>query len=100
MVSSQETLKKLAILPLPKDSVLLPGVTLRIPISNRPDIPVLLTSLFSPTVSPRASNASVIVGCVPLSSPLLSKDGQQLLDGHDQESKSSSDPVAVDVSRV
>jgi ATP-dependent Lon protease len=30
----------------------------------------------------------------------LSKDGQQLLEGHDQESKSSSDPVAADVSRV
>src|SRR5438034_4360852 len=97
MVSSQETLKKLAILPLPKDSVLLPGVTLRIPISNRPDIPVLLTSLFSPTVSPRASNASVIVGCVPLSSPLLSKDGQQLLEGQDRKGNSPSDPVLANV---
>jgi len=97
MVSSQETLTKLVILPLPKDSVLLPGVTLRIPISNRPDIPILLTSLFSPTVSSGASNASVIVGCVPLSSPFLSKDGQQLLEGHDRENKSSPDLAIADV---
>jgi ATP-dependent Lon protease len=99
MVSSYGASRRLAILPLAKDAVLLPGVTLRIPISNRPDIPVLLASLFSPAASPRASNSSVIVGCVPLNSPFLSKDGQQLINGHDGESRPP-DPVVVDVSRA
>lgn len=82
---------RLSLIPLPKDSVLLPGVTLRIPLSNRPDIPVLLTSLFSRTSS--RPNNPVIVGCVPLASPFLSKDGQRLLENGDREGRRSSDSV-------
>ena len=81
---------KVPLVPLAKESVLLPGVTLRIPISNRQDIPLLLTSLFS-RASSRSSKSSVVVGCVPLSSPLLSKDGQQLLESREQETNSHLD---------
>ncbi|KAI4143223.1 MAG: hypothetical protein LQ340_007077, partial [Diploschistes diacapsis] len=67
----------LPIIPLPRDSVLLPGITHRIPISSRPDIPALLTSAYSRV----ASTSSIIIGCVPLCSPLLSPEGQFLVEG-------------------
>ncbi|PGH14115.1 ATP-dependent protease La [Helicocarpus griseus UAMH5409] len=80
--SSRST--SLSLLPLAKDSVLLPGVTLRIPLSDRADIPLLLTSLFSKS-SPKNGNTT-LVGCVPLNSPFLSKDGKQLLENGDATS--------------
>lgn len=70
----------LPIIPLPKDSVLLPGITHRIPIASRPDIPALLTSVYSRVASTSSDPASVIIGCVPLCSPLLSPEGQSLLE--------------------
>ncbi|KAI5279958.1 hypothetical protein KEM52_004212, partial [Ascosphaera acerosa] len=70
---------KLPVVPLLRGAVLLPGVTLRIPLQNRSDIPILLTSLFS-RANPRLANPDVILGCVPECSPLLGPDGQQLLD--------------------
>ena len=35
------------IIPLARDSVLLPGTSLRVPIGNRPDIPALLSAVYS-----------------------------------------------------
>ena len=70
----------LPIIPLARDSVLLPGITHRIPINNRPDIPALLTAVYSRVASNSSEAASVIIGCVPLCSPLLSPEGQQLLE--------------------
>lgn len=90
---------KVPLVPLAKDSVLLPGVTLRIPISNRQDVPLLLTSLFS-RASSRSSKSSVVVGCIPLGSPLLSKDGQQLLESPEQETKSHLDTNETDPSQA
>lgn len=69
---------KLPLVPLAKGSVLLPGVTLRIPVSNRPDLANLLSTLVDKP-SKRDGN-SITFGCVPLSSPFLSRDGQQLLE--------------------
>ena len=71
----------LPIIPLARDSVLLPGVTHRIPIGGRSDIPALLTAVYSRVASTSSDPASVVVGCVPLCSPLLSPEGQQLLEG-------------------
>ena len=81
----------LPILPLPKGYVLLPGVTLRIPVVGRSDVLALLTAIYSRSKSPRPDAASVPIGCVPLRSPLLSSDGQQLIgskaeSGQDHES--------------
>lgn len=69
---------KLPLVPLAKGSVLLPGVTLRIPVSDRPDLTNLLSSLVD---RPRRDGNSITFGCIPLSSPFLSRDGQQLLEG-------------------
>lgn len=98
MPSNNARTMKIPLVPLAKDSVLLPGVTLRIPISNRPDIPQLLTSLFSRASS--RSSKSVLVGCVPINSPFLSKDGQQLLEDSDREGQRALDAVVTDPSQA
>lgn len=76
----QSKSQTLPILPLPKGSVLLPGITLRIPVANRTDIPALLTSVFTKDKRPRVDATAISIGCVPINSPLLRSDGQQLLD--------------------
>lgn len=72
---------QLPLIPLSKDSILLPGVTLRIPLSDRPDVPLLLSSLFNKATPRRTESGAILVGCVPLASPYLSKDGRNLIDG-------------------
>ncbi|KAL4784929.1 Lon protease C-terminal proteolytic domain-containing protein [Aspergillus varians] len=71
---------KLSLVPLPKGSVLLPGATLRIPVSNRPDLANLLSSLLDRTHANKRDVNSITFGCVPLCSPYLSKDGQRVID--------------------
>ena len=78
-------LEQLPILPLPHGSVLLPGTNLRIPVRGRKDIPALLSSVFTRDKRPRPDTSAVSIGCVPLNSPLLRSDGQQLID--DKEAK-------------
>lgn len=90
---------KLPIIPLAKDAVLLPGVSLRIPLSERPDIPILLASLFGRS-SQRSESSPIVVGCVPLNSPLLSRNGQQLLDNDIKEGRRSPDTFDVDPSQA
>ena len=70
----------LPIIPLARDSVLLPGITHRVPINNRSDIPALLTAVYSRVASTSSDPGSVIIGCIPLCSPLLSPEGQQLIE--------------------
>ena len=79
----QSKSQTLPILPLPKGSVLLPGVTLRIPVANRTDIPALLTSVYNNDRRPRPDATAISIGCVPINSPLLRSDGQQLLEDGD-----------------
>lgn len=79
----QSKSQTLPILPLPKGSVLLPGITLRIPVANRTDIPALLTSVFTKDRRPRPDATAISIGCVPINSTLLRSDGQQLLEGGD-----------------
>ncbi|KAI9376350.1 ATP-dependent protease La [Aspergillus egyptiacus] len=71
---------KLSLVPLPKGSVLLPGATLRIPVSNRPDIANLLSSLVDRTHAHKRDANAITFACVPLCSPYLSKDGQHVID--------------------
>ncbi|KAI9829858.1 MAG: hypothetical protein M1819_005956 [Sarea resinae] len=71
---------KLPILPLPPATVLLPSATLNIPILNRPDIPAILAQIYSRASTPKPDQDSVLIGCIPLRSPLLSQDGQKLID--------------------
>jgi ATP-dependent Lon protease len=74
------------IVPLAKDSVLLPGVTIRVPVLKRPDIPALLSSAFTRSSFSRNASTTLSLGCVPLNSPFLSRDGQQLIDSPRGES--------------
>ena len=77
----------LPILPLPKGSVLLPGVTLRVPVANRADIPALLSTVFTRDRRPRPDASTISIGCVPINSPLLRSDGQRLLDDAEPKSR-------------
>ncbi|TKA78935.1 Lon protease 2, peroxisomal [Cryomyces minteri] len=70
----------LPLIPLAKGQVLLPGVPLRIPLANRPDIAAVLANLYSRSSTPRPEANSITVGCVPLNSPYLSSDGQRLIE--------------------
>ena len=80
MVLSKSKPITLPILPLAKDSVLLPGLTLRVPVLNRPDVPALLSAAYSRAATPEPDATTISIGCVPLNSALLGPDGQNLLD--------------------
>jgi ATP-dependent Lon protease len=87
------------LIPLPKDSVLLPGVTLRIPISTRPDVPLLLQSAFSQAAQSR-KGSSLTVGCIPLNSPYLSRDGQQLLENNGEDGRRRQERLDIDPAKA
>jgi ATP-dependent Lon protease len=86
---------KLPVIPLAKDTILLPGIVLRIPVpSDRPDIPALLSSVYSraasKTPSQRLDNVNVV--CVPLTSPLLSRNGQKTISQNEHGPEPSERP--------
>ena len=83
---STESLR-IPLLPLAKDTVLLPGCTLRIPVSDRNDVANIMTSLYSKSAQSKKASLSVVIGCVPLNSPLLSPDGKRLLDSAAESSR-------------
>ncbi|KAL8693701.1 MAG: hypothetical protein Q9218_001502 [Villophora microphyllina] len=100
----QSKSQTLPILPLPKGVVLLPGVTLRIPVAGRSDVFSLLTSLHARSKTPKADAAATPIGCVPLTSPLLSPDGQQLIESQgrpreelDDDYSASKEPTKDDL---
>ncbi|EXJ56000.1 lon protease like 2, peroxisomal [Cladophialophora yegresii CBS 114405] len=84
------------LIPLAKDAVLLPGVTLRIPVSSRADIPLLLSSAFQRATKSRTGSTQLPIGCVPLNSPFLSPDGKELLDSAAKESSRDYDTAGMD----
>lgn len=61
---------KLSIIPLTEGLVLLPGAAIRIPLIDRPDISIVLSSLFNDagirTTATTTEDSSLYVGCVPL----------------------------------
>ncbi len=77
----------LPVIPLAKDTVLLPGIVLRIPVAgNRADIPALLSNVYSRAASKTHSQRldNVNIACVPLNSPYLSKHGQKMIAGDER----------------
>jgi ATP-dependent Lon protease len=75
--------KTLPLVILPKDTVLLPGIIIRVPIANRLDILALLSKVYSRagTQNERLSKEdSTAIGCIPLKSSLLNSEGQKLID--------------------
>ncbi|KAJ5758427.1 hypothetical protein N7520_005583 [Penicillium odoratum] len=97
MGSSGRTIK-LPLVPLAKGTVLLPGVQLRIPVSNRPDLTNLLSSLVDKP-SKRESN-SITFGCIPFNSPFLSRDGLQLIEGADSDEAQKEEYDAIDAGQA
>ncbi|KAJ5101753.1 hypothetical protein NUU61_003975 [Penicillium alfredii] len=97
MGSSNGRPPKLPLVPLAKGSVLLPGVTLRISVSNRPDLANLLSSLVD---RPKREGNSITFGCVPLNSPFLGHDGQQLLESGDLDEDRKTEYDAIDAGQA
>lgn len=66
-------------MPLPKGQVLLPGISIRVSVVNRPDVAALLARLYSTTSTRNNDDTSVTVACLPLGSPYLAPDGKRLI---------------------
>jgi len=74
------------LLPLPYDIVLFPGRKLQISASNRQDVLAIIADHYSRAVVDGRRKKSAVVGCVPLRSPYLSSDGQDLIEsGNDSD---------------
>jgi len=82
--------KTLPLIPLAKNTILLPGIVLRIPVAgNRTDVPALLSNVYSRAASKNANQRldNVNVACVSLNSPFLSPDGQKMISQDKQSPK-------------
>ena len=92
--SSKTSTKVLPLIPLAPPLAVLPGTTLKIPITNRSDVAAILAKIYS--ISPTAKpDAAITVACVPLKSNTLGPDGQLLIDDGHQGDKTAfeSDPM-------
>ena len=73
----------LPVIPLAPNTVILPGIVLRIPVPpSRSDIPAILAHIYSKAASSRGPAQKidgVHVACVPLASPFLSSTGQRMI---------------------
>ncbi|KAF1831092.1 ATP-dependent protease La [Decorospora gaudefroyi] len=76
--SSKTSTKVLPLIPLGPPLAVLPGTTLKIPITNRSDVAAILAKIYS--ISPTARpDAAISVACVPLNSNTLGPAGQLLI---------------------
>ncbi|KAF2631217.1 ATP-dependent protease-like protein La [Macroventuria anomochaeta] len=93
--SSKTSTKVLPLIPLAPPLAVLPGTTVKIPITNRSDVAAILAKIYS--ISPTAKpNAAITVACVPLNSNSVSPiDGRLLVEGTGGDDKTvyESDPV-------
>lgn len=93
--SSKASTKVLPLIPLAPPLAVLPGTTLKIPITNRSDVAAILAKIYS--ISPTAKpDAAITVACVPLNSNSISPiDGRLLVEGAERGDKTiyESDPV-------
>lgn len=81
MATSRENLPLLA---LPKDAVLLPGATLRVPITNRPDLLALVLHLLHDPIRGRAlpsrsSSKPAVVGCIHVRPSVKDQDPEDVM---------------------
>jgi ATP-dependent Lon protease len=87
--------KVLPLIPLAPPFAVLPGTTLKIPITNRSDIAAILAKIYS--ISPTAKpDASITIACVPLNSNSISpQDGRLLIEdgGRTEKTVYESDPM-------
>ena len=92
--SSIASTRVLPLIPLAPPLAVLPGTTLKIPITNRSDVAAILAKIYS--ISPTAKpDAAITVACVPLKSNTLGPDGRLLIeDGHkENHAVYESDPI-------
>lgn len=96
--SKTRATKVLPLIPLAPPLAVLPGTTLKVPITNRADVAAILAKIYS--ISPTAKpDAAITVACVPLCSNQLSRHGTLLIEeGKDGKSVKGkvvfeSDPV-------
>ena len=85
IIMGQTKSQNLPLLPLADNAVLLPGTTLRIPVTGRSDIQALLMSLNDRAKSPEPDPSTMFIGCVPLNSTLLNADGLRLITREEEE---------------
>jgi|TARA_R110002003_G_scaffold1264_3_gene22806 ATP-dependent Lon protease len=92
---SKTSTKVLPLIPLAPPLAVLPGTTLKIPITNRSDVAAILAKIYS--ISPTAKpDAAITVACVPLNSNSISpKDGRLLIEDGLKSGKTvyESDPI-------
>ncbi|CZS89001.1 related to endopeptidase La 2 [Rhynchosporium agropyri] len=89
------TTTTLPVIPLAKDTVLLPGIVLRIPVAgNRADIPALMSNVYSRAASktPNQRLENVHIACVPLGSPYLSSHGRKMIASDDRSTSPKQRP--------
>jgi ATP-dependent Lon protease len=92
--SGSKTTKVLPLIPVAPPLAVLPGTTLKVPITNRSDVAAILAKIYS--ISPTAKpDAAITVACVPLNSNQLAKDGKLLIEEGKKGNKTvfESDPV-------
>jgi ATP-dependent Lon protease len=86
--------KVLPLIPLAPPLAVLPGTTLKIPMTNRSDVAAILAKIYS--ISPTAKpDAAITVACVPLNSNTIGPDGRLLIDNGATGNKTvyESDPM-------
>ena len=77
--------KVIPLLPLEPGNIFLPGVNHRISTFGRPDVAALLSRIHDRGTLPSNSSLSstsrdnIIIGCIPLKSPYMSRDGKKLI---------------------
>jgi hypothetical protein len=71
------------ILALPLSTVLFPNRKLQISASNRPDIFAIIAEYYDRSLSGNGTTKTAVIGCVPLRSPYLGSDGEQLIESGD-----------------
>lgn len=94
MASARPPTVTIPLLPLPKGTILLPGVVQRIAVSsNRPDIASLLAAVYAKAASktPNGRIDTIPIACVPLASPLLGPEGHLLIQNGDNKTEPTVD---------
>ncbi|OAA81133.1 Peptidase S16, Lon [Akanthomyces lecanii RCEF 1005] len=86
----------LPLIPLPRDTILLPGLVQRISVtSSRPDVAALLAHVYERAAAkgPDGRIDSVPIACVPVNSPFVGPNGQLLISNGEEVDTSAIEEV-------
>jgi ATP-dependent Lon protease len=90
----------LPIIPLARPAVLLPGITLRIPVTDKSGIPAILSNVYTRLGAQGKDDQAIQVGCIPMCSPLLSHEGQNLLEDSELRTRRTIEHLTEDASTI